>query len=557
MADNLAKIKEAENTQFNELFQRMDYDKDLITLKPYTMRDENSRPFSDVHNVTLPLPAIKGGRIISYIAGALQQTVVESKDDKKEVIVENFLDDVDREVDRQLSLRGQPQMSSIQAYRLCMRGRIGDKICLQQNDTGGIDFNITPLDGRWFVYGMGIDGMAWGAPRYVRTSEMIETEYGEKWAMKVKGKGIVRDFWSKDINEVYVGENKVFDQENTYGYPPFVMQLVPAGTLLDDDDMMANQGESIFEMVRNVYTEINRFGTILSTLTQKSFLNNLQLHITDPDAIDASKISNPNDLNVRKVYPVEKDGGFKPMPIEDTYNSSRLFWGILSDLEQKGTISDMNFGTLTFPLSAVAISKLTDARDKMILPRLQAKAIYKQAQARMIIRQFIDLGGSTEIGSDGHSRSYNAKDLEGQYYIGYRFFTPTNEDLVAKATIANSMGEAVSDDYKRREIYQLQDPDGEAVKVDSEKAYKTDPILALKRQAHALVDKEQYLDSYLVALNGVALLQQRLGGNPQLMEQKGNPSQANLLDVFGGGAGGPMPRGAAEVQKARTEASLA
>lgn len=552
-SETLDKIKEAENTTFGELFRRMDYDKDLITLRPYIMLDENGRRFSDVHNVTMPLPAIKAGRIISYIAGALEQTVVESKDDKKEVIIENFLDDVDREIDRRMGLRGLPSMSSIQAYRLCVRGRIGDRICLQANDDGTVDFNVMPIDGRWFVYGMGPDGMLWGASKYMRTRDMIKKEYGKDITRK---KTAVWDYWDEGRNEVYIDNDLVLEQENPYGEPPFVFQLVPAGTMIDDEDELANQGESIFEFVRSLYSEINRFGSILATLTQKSFLNNLQIGVTNPEQLDASAIENPNDLNTRKVYPVEKDGGFKPMPIEDTYNSSRLWWGVLSDLEQKGTISDMNFGTLTFPLSAVAISKLTDARDKMILPRLQAKALYKQAQSRMIIKQYVALGIDAEVGFDGHSNKYSPKELEGQYRIGYRFFTPSKEDMVANATIANAMGTAVSDDYKRREIYQLQDPDAERVKVDAEQASKSDPVLALYNQAHALVDRERYLEAKMVALNGAALLRQRMGGNPQLMPEETNASLANQLDVFGGGAGGPMPRGAAEVQKAKTEASL-
>tara|TARA_Y100000310_G_C20701833_1_gene830685 strand:+ start:7548 stop:9254 length:1707 start_codon:yes stop_codon:yes gene_type:complete len=543
----LVRDKEAE---WQLMFDRMDIDANLHNNEPYVMLDEKGEKMPEVHHVTLPDAAIFSARVIAILMSSERQTVVrgDKMDDLRTTQIERFLDDFDYETDSFLLKRGRATHDAIQWERVSVRGHISTKCLVDVDGEKNLLPDIMPVDSRYFLYEHDNKDLAWAIPKYRRSKAWIEQEYGTQISAPFTW---LWDYWDKNVNEIWIAGEKVGELENPYGYVPFITQAAPSGSMLEDEESIAHWGEGIFFIDRRLYPEKNRFGSIVATLTQKSFDHNLQ-YASDAGA-SADKPEQP-EMDISGVFPIDKDGGYKAMPLNDTHNAARLWFSIIDGLLQKGSLSDINYGTLSFPLSAVAISNLTDAKDKILIPRLQAYALYKQQLARMIIKQFTDLKMKAWLGEDGHKREYDPKILEGNYSIGYRFFNTTKEQQVADASIANAMGDHVSEDYKLREVFRLQDPDGEKRKLKTERARRLNPVLELKDEAIALAYEGEFLNAEIVAANGVALLKQILGGTPNMetagaMRRQGPSADVPALTEGGGGTRAPT----SELQKDRVE----
>lgn len=493
MEDTLKIINE-KYLEFSSLHGRMKDDISLLHLDPYVMKDNKGQSIPNVHHVTLPFPSIFYNRVVALLTSASQQIEVKSDsiNDKSISVIETFHDDIEYEIDTKLHKLKMPSLSLIQWQRICARGAIGARCCIREDQKGNINPDVIPLDMMNVVYEIGNENLIWANNRSERSKGDIEREYQHIINGK---KGIVNDYWNEDVNEIWIGADKIFEQENIYGYVPFIIEIAPTGYWLDDEDALKYRGESILFIARVLYNEINRFGTILSTLVQKSFDNNLQYMSKLGEAANPEQ---PPELNVTTVYPVDMGGGYKGMPIEDTHNAAVMFWNILNELLQMSTISNTNYGVLSFPLSGVAISNITEAKDKILIPALQAYSLYKRQLNDMINRQMIDQKISAELGEPGHKKKYSYRDLKGDYSIHYRFFSISKEQQIADASIANAMGDNVSDDYKRRDIFKLQDPDGENRKIGFETLKKTHPIIQRQYQIYDLIDDDKNVEALIL-----------------------------------------------------------
>jgi hypothetical protein len=185
-----------------------------------------------------------------------------------------------------------------------------------------------------------------------------------------------------------------------------------------------------------------------------------------------------------------------------------LWWSIVDSCRQIGSFSMTDYGNLQFPLPGVALGSLLDQRTQILLPVLQGLGTLEQQTALMVIRQYLQIGKAFEIGRPAHKKSFDPSRLKGEYTIGFRYFQQSAEQDTMNAQVAASLGGLVSDDYKRRKVMRLPDPDGEAAKVREELAEKTDPIIALYRQAHSLVDEGREVEAKLVTMRLCLLIKQ-------------------------------------------------
>jgi len=287
-----------------------------------------------------------------------------------------------------------------------------------------------------------------------------------------------------------------------------------------------HHGESILWANRDLWPEMNRTATILQTLNIMSLFAGMQYESEKGIAAPQPKVS---PYGPRKVTPVEKGGGFKALPMSDIKHATQLFYSMLEGRLQRGSLSAVDYGTLTFPLSAIAITRLTGSRDDIFLPRIQAKALFYQALSRMMINQCIAIGKTLHLGQPGSQNTYTASDLKGSYTIKYRFFTASKEQDIANFTVANAAQGYLSPDTIRREVLTLKDPDGEGVKWESAQAEKIDEILFLFRRAYSLVDKEkpteveQMSSKILMERVRTIMKQRRQMGQLSELEGKGTP----------------------------------
>jgi hypothetical protein len=218
----------------------------------------------------------------------------------------------------------------------------------------------------------------------------------------------------------------------------------------------------------------------------------------------------------------------------------------------RGSFSAMDYGTISLPLSAVAIARLTSGREELMLPRLNALAALCQSSGKMKIRQFQRFGEKLELGEEGHRRTHSPVDLNGEYVIKYRYYTSSQEQMAGAAAICNALGDHVSEEYKQDQVLILRDPAGERAQIAIEQAAKADPIIALENQMRGFIKAQEASDdketkdwndllARTILERIISIMKQRKTSESQPMavnlEQNtvAKPAAIQAVPVFGGG----------------------
>jgi hypothetical protein len=557
------KLVEDKLKEMQGLFNRMDKDENLYLLDPYKMpKLDGSGDEKDVANVTLNDPLLYATKAIAITGSYQRQTIVNSEDlsDSKTSKIEEFLEDVFYMVNEWLIKRGIISLDAFISEQIHLRGRIAARCCIRFDKEGGLIPDILPLDARWFLYDTSPDGMTWVAPVSTRSKAKIQAEYGE--LPNLKDTNQVIDFWDAKKNIVFIEKTIAREQPNPYKCPPSVISICPIGSMFGTDKALEHQGESIFWPNRDIWQEKNRTATILQTLNIKSLRGPMQYETEHPET---AKKPDGSPYAMDSVSVVEKGGGYRPMPINDIKNATQLFYSILETCLQRGELTPLDYGTLTFPLSSVAILNLIAARNDIFVPRLSAIALFYQSLSRMIIDQCVASGKSIKVGRPGNYRTYSPSDFGGEYSIEYQFSLMSKEQTAADISLAKASQGLLSDDYIRREIIKVDNPDGMKAEIESEQAEKTDEVLFLYRRASSLISEAKkksepertqlQMEAYILGQRIVTILKQRnaMGGlspieGKQPAETKGTPVLP-LMPQGGTGAKG-TPRQPQEVQNA-------
>ena len=351
-----------------------------------------------------------------------------------------------------------------------------------------------------------------------------------------------------------LSEEKVKDKPHPYkkpsgeGYVPMVITPIPTGSMLQDGDQLMHQGEDIFVLDRGLYPKMNEMASILENLTMASFFAAKQYESEAGEAADQTEAI-PYGLGV--VVSVEKGGGYRLIPVADIKNATRLLYSMLENRIQRGSLPNLDYGNLSFPLSAVAISKLTESKDMIFVPRLQGLAQFYQQMDRMAIDQYIALGKNLKLGAEGHRKSFSVASLKGEYTIKRQYFQKSPDQDLANISTANQVRPGLMSDHTiRRDILKMKNPDREEDMIRAEQAEKLNPVITLRRQVHALIDREEFLEAELTLQAAEDLLRQRAMGSalaqqpaPKTEGDQTVKSQIPLLE-----GGGPT-RGKTEEEK--------
>ncbi|MGA2669966.1 MAG: hypothetical protein ABSF21_00895 [Dehalococcoidia bacterium] len=542
----------ARKEEMASIFARMDTDEGLYFLTPYKMKKlppQDSKNMEGIANVTLPDSQAFVNKAKALLGGLDMQKVIEGRDktDKETTKIEEFLDDIYYMIDERLVKQGKLGLDGFTNEQDCVRGRIPARSCMKIDEEGNFIPDVLPLDARCFVSDNDGEDMTWGAPWFMRSKAKIQKEYGDN--IKVEGAfGEVVDFWNPEKNVVFVDKNIVKEQENPYKYPPFIEAIAPFGSMLSTENATAHQGESILWPNRTLYDEKNRIVTILTTMTIEALRGGMQLE--NEKGMNATK-PGESPYGAEKVNPVEKGGGYRPMPINDIKSATRLLYSIIEADLQKTGFTALDYGSLTFPLAAITVTKLTIARNDIMLPYVQNKAVFNQALSRMIIDQCIMLNKTLNLGQPGSQNTYSPSDLKGAYTITYRFLNISKEQGIADLSIANAAQGYYSSDTIRREILKVKDPDGEKIKYESEQAEKVDEVLFLYRRASSLLEGKKVtlknqVEAYILAQRIVTILGQRqMTGTLSGIEKKVKPGETQqgkeLIPLLSGGGGQDRP----------------
>jgi len=549
------KLFDDKRGEMQPTFNRMDEDQKLYFLDPFKMKKlppQQDKDMEGVANITLPDPQLYINKAISLLTGLDMQRTVKGGDmkDPQTTKIEEFLDDIFYVLDERLVKRGQLGLDGFTNEQDCLRGRIPARSCIRIDKEGNLIPDVVPLDARFFVSDNDGEDMIWGAAWFSRSKAQIEREYNKPGdrSVKIGEYAEVVDFWNLEKNTVFVDKQIIREQPNTYGYPPFVVSIVPFGSMLGTEDAVQHRGEGLLWPSRKLWKEKNAVATILKTLTIEALRGGMQLK-----SKDGTKKPESSPYGAEKVNPVEIGGGYESMPINDIKNATRLLYSIIETGLQRTGFTALDYGSLTFPLSAIAVTKLTVAKNDIMIPRIQAKAVFRQSLSRMIINQCVKLNKTFKIGQPGNQNSYSKSDLKGDYQINYKFLSVSKEQGMANLSIANASQGFLSPDTIRRDVLELKDPDGEEAKWKSAQAKKIDEVLFLFDSAYSLVDKDkptekERMQATILMERVETIMKQRrmMGGLSELEGQRTpqpepEPKGKEVVPLFaqGGGQGRP------------------
>ncbi len=535
----------------SELTKRQDADILLWNLDKYVMEDISGTRFDGVVHVTLNRPKVVAEYIMAALGMMVEQIVVTSEVKGYDTdLIEDFRRKAFEAADDLLLHQNLRSMDPYFDEQNCIRGESAAR-CLFQEINGILVPDIMYWDSRYVNYEPGKHGIAWASYGYGTKVKKAVIE-SEDWWEKVKIKPSIEkeaevvDVWDAEHNEIWLAGKLVYEQEHEFKdadgkrYTPVVIRTVPLGSDLKSGtdgingiNGIKNRGESVFYMIRAIIPEDNRIISIMQTHNLLSIQRPIQTAFDEGAGHEAPdySITNPGASSSS-----EKGGETRPIDLGDiSATSAREALFMIDKALADGGLSLDIFNA---PLgSGVAIIQAKEGRDVIFQPRVRNKAEMKKALGDMFTAQVIQIGGTVEIGTAGHKRKFQTGELKGEYGVEHEFKIDSLTEKAGLASLAAAYGNSMSEHTKRREIYKMDDPDGEERWLSYEDAVRTSPMLNLAKKVEDLIALEKYDEARLLTDEAGVNLKQLLAGN--LPGQPSAPinEPKQMVSLFGGDVG--------------------
>ena len=392
--------------------------------------------------------------------------------------------------------------------------------------------NIVPWDFRYVTWEEGQDGYAcYSTTR--KKSELL-VEYPEFKDRGINSLMVVRDVWDKTHNEIWIGNQMVVEQEHPYGYVPVSLQMVPLGSMLTDSDAVSHQGESIFFLIRTIIPELNRLASIMQTLNLKAVKPPMKAK--KRGAGDAPAYEEVSGMSA--ITTMEPDEDIQTIDYGDAKRAAEMALNMFSQAEAEGSLPPEAFGSIDISLSNVALITLGERAGQVFFPRLKTKALLNQSLAEMFIQQCLQIGGTLELGTAGHKRSFNTEKLKGEYEVAFEYFPKSPSLDMARFSVA-ATGKTVGMTQRAIdiEILQREDPEGDERQRRWEMAEALVPAVRLQRIVKSLIedaergDDDAELEAELVSAAMGVTLQQMLSGAEGQTPEVEPPLKPNPLQL--------------------------
>jgi len=512
--DYLQRVKDRE-TELDSLRKRQDADKNLLYLTKYVMADADNKAVPNIINVTLNRPAVLAANIIASLGKVSEQRLVSS--DKASIdthYIEAFIKASLAMANDRLSRRSKPKINPFFDEQVSIRGS-GSAFCVFQMVDGILVPDIRTWDTRYVTTEMDMQGLIYACYTTMRRRSDLEVEY----IGKVKGTTTrmqVRDIWDKTHNEVWIENEKVFEQGHSYGYVPVVYEEVPLGSQLADEDAEAHHGESIFFLIRTVIPEFYRLASIMTTLNLKA--------VKAPMKAKKKGAGEPPEYEdvtgLAEITAMEPDEDIAPIDYGDAKRAAEIAYKMFDQALSEGSLPPEAYGSIDIDLSGVALIELGERSGAVIVPRLETKASLNTQLANMLIRQCIQIGGSIEVGTPGHKRSFDTEKLKGEYDVNFTYFPKSPKlDMARYSMAAQAKTVAIPQRTIDEEILQVEDPDGRERMRRWEEAERLFPSIKIQRTLRSLIgetpkpgDDDADFEAELAAMEAQVNLQSMMKG---------------------------------------------
>ena len=532
---------------------RQDGDIDMYHLVPYEMKDYDGEKLKEVDNITLNEPKVFADKVISTTLSSNPQTAVEGErlNDDDAAAIEEIIKEVELRADSERESVGLEPVIVEDVRSRSILGECAERVLVYYRD-GELRCDITPLDTRFFTFDYDHKGLTWGNYETTRPVSQIEAVYNIKLNESHDKEMTVCDFWHRDnkVNLVYLKGGQLLQEEDSSnidpdGNPfiPFAFQGSSVGSSFQGKDQEKYRNEGIYCLNRALYAELNKTATILQTQTRMAMRPGYQLENSQ-----GANVTLPDEHPAKsgRMTGVEIGGGYEIVPTPDMIQATRLWFSMLMSALEKGSLPATDYGSLQFPLPAVAIYELKEAGDRIYSPVFQTLSRLWQQRARIIAWQLIALGGSVTFGKGSQAKSLDTSVLNKPYEIKYSFNPKSPKLEAANYTLASVAKEHLPQDEIDEHILKLDNPAAIKIKRGIEWAEKIDPVTKLRNMAHNLVDaaddgdeSQRWVAERLTTLAEQLIKREAMGQEININEpDSSKPNPQALMPLYGGGGGG-------------------
>jgi len=301
--------------------------------------------------------------------------------------------------------------------------------------------------------------------------------------------------------------------------------------MLSDTGDLKHQNESVFFLIREAMPEIQRLVSIVQTQAFNTIKPPISVRTVEGKTVELADL-----------------GGYEEEMASGAITNADVRIITQADANRAAMMAmermDLNMREAGFiprqldpPQSGIALIIEKEGQDIIQLPRLKLKGAMKTALGDMATAQVEQIGGSVEIGTPGHKRTFDTGKLAGQYEVTHRFRVKSLANDAGLASLAAAYGDDISTHYKLREIYQLDDPDGEERWKGYEEVERLSPLVKLRRRVKDLLELGEDEEAELVIDEAGVTLEQLLAGTVGTPKPEKAKEATQVLNLWGGGAG--------------------
>jgi hypothetical protein len=509
-------------TEHKDLYDRMEDDDNLYNNEDYDLDGESSvvttndpRAFADS-----VLQRVDSARIILSVTTPKQD---HDKETKIEHLCYGILLQADKNLRRNTVTAGRTVKSAL-GHLAVRRGFICARVLLTKEDKKIVPI-ITPIDTRWFSYGLGSEGFEWCATKYWRDSDSIEAEYGEE----TDGYTPVIDYWNDKENIIIIGKKEIRNKHKLDRIP-FVFLPVGTSPLFysynDKTNNLTSWGESAFARSRKLYDVERKVLSIWLNVAEKShkpagflFSPNGQMKLERLPWGAAEVVTLPDTVKWQAIEP------------PDIANSIPALYNIIQQKIQKGDFSQVEYGLISgadYP-SGKTLNVLNNGTAKVVTPILDTLSACYEDICEMITEQYKGQGVKTNLkGYDSKGRLYyddiKPTDCDKPWDIEVKFESISSEEdmqNIAKAQMLKGMGKP--DEYIDEQILKIQDPDAPKRQRLLEMAEAQNPIILTLHQMEAAQKEGKEKEAQYLAMRLKQMVEQM--AQPQGVQMPSQPDQ--------------------------------
>lgn len=543
------KIVEDKFTEWADLFSRMQEDADLVNLTalaPITvdtrrhLQDVNGNEIANSIGIVLNDPAVFANRVEAVMGGAIEQVTVTAQRRQDTAYVEEFIREVFKEADNLLEQKDFFRLDDFLTQQATRRGRLA-ALGVFQIENGVLIPEIRCWDTRYCVNVFDKNGLAIAGYKTNRSKDEIVADYPEAENIPA-GKDIeVLNVWGRERNEIWVSGKQVFKQKNPFGYVPVTLSKVAVGSTLQDRNGLIYQAESIFFLIRDLVSELNRFVSIIQSINQKAVDWALQMKLpVEALGTPTNKPVTVDEVTASgTVNKIDARGGYELMPIGQLGQMADRVHTIIQARvdEAMGKVMQNPLQ----PKTATEILAIGQEQEKLITPRIKAKGRIKQALVKMLLKEVAQYDKDTlKVGN----QTFEVGKLKGDFTVEFEHYFRNPMLDIARTSMAASQRGLIPDSMIRRITLQLEDPDKAERELVMEKAIRESPLLDIRHKIWnlceeakqgnklAAIDAEVLCDSQYCPMLERALMGQEL----TKPEESVKPSQP-LVPLLAGGNG--------------------